>query len=199
MQWTRRARRKPSGRHCCGAGITSRHGHHTLLVRQRCWHRLLVNRGYTLITGLESDFAVCFAGGRDDQAVSGQDRGDRDSRRGGCAAAVAAAVQRRLWRRDGVHSAAHCHVSATNSYVAGCNAWICIRWWHDLHACQATLFLLCAELKLGRHMQHSRKQVKYSVALPYRQLKSERPQNPCPDPWWIPGECQGTAHASHMA
>lgn len=46
-------------------------------------------------------------------------------------------------------------------------------------------------------MQHSRKQVKYSVALPYRQLKSERPQNPCPDPWWIPGECQGIAHASH--
>ena len=33
----------------------------------------------------------------------------------------------------------------------------------------------------------------------YRQLKSERPQNPCPDPWWIPGECQGTSHASHGA
>lgn len=24
-----------------------------------------------------------------------------------------------------------------------------------------------------------------------RQLKSERPTNPCPDPWWIPEECQG--------
>jgi hypothetical protein len=23
------------------------------------------------------------------------------------------------------------------------------------------------------------------------QLKHERPQNPCPDPWWIPEQCQG--------
>ncbi len=24
-----------------------------------------------------------------------------------------------------------------------------------------------------------------------RQLKRERPQNSCPDPWWIPEQCQG--------
>ena len=24
-----------------------------------------------------------------------------------------------------------------------------------------------------------------------RQLKQERPQDPCPDPWWIPEYCKG--------